>query len=323
MFYFDDGKTITVYFKDGNAAVWSFENPAYSRVKELAKQENWIAIEALHNQPKMLLNSDVKIVNDTLQVENDGQTINYDLKSDDSPVIKFITLLKKKGVIDSRINEIKPFLKKMFQNTFINAVEEIYDFCTAMDFEITKDGNFLAYKNVRDDLGSLWDNGETKHVIGEYTEVKNFCTDRNRTCSAGLHFCSKGYLSEYRGDKTIIVEIDPRDVVSIPTDYNNKKGRCRRYKTIGILGKDGSLDTTNIEKMTNGKVQIVKTENRRKADKKKAQYKAKVGNRITETVSLMNTHNNDVKKVAEIMNISVETVKRNMRKAKAANKKEE
>ena len=315
MLYFDDGNALTVYLANGDIGVWHKDNPDYAKVKELAKKEEWIEIEVLHNKPKAILEGEVEVTDNAVKIKTkNGST---ELDDDRSSLVKFIKLLKKKGVIDTRIDEIKPFLKKMFENKYIDAVTEIYDFCTQMDFEITKDGNFLAYKNVNDDLSSIWDNGQTKHKIGEYTEVSEFCTDRNQTCSQGLHFCSKGYLSGYSGSKTIIVEIDPRDVVSIPIDYNNMKGRCRRYKTIGILGKDGSLDTTNIEKMTDGKVQTVKTETKRKADKKKAQNQAKTGGRIEETVSLMKVHKGDVKKVAEIMNISVETVKRNMRKAKA------
>ena len=34
----------------------------------------------------------------------------------------------------------------------------------------------------------------------------------------------------------MIVKINPRDVVSIPTDYNNAKGRACRYEVIGEVG---------------------------------------------------------------------------------------
>jgi hypothetical protein len=62
--------------------------------------------------------------------------------------------------------------------------------------------------------------------------------DQNRTCSTGLHFCSESYLSCF-GDstsRTVIVKINPRDVVSIPNDYNNAKGRACRYEVVGELG---------------------------------------------------------------------------------------
>ena len=34
----------------------------------------------------------------------------------------------------------------------------------------------------------------------------------------------------------MILKINPRDVVSIPTDYNDSKGRCCRYEVIGEVG---------------------------------------------------------------------------------------
>ena len=38
--------------------------------------------------------------------------------------------------------------------------------------------------------------------------------------------------------RTMILKINPADVVSIPTDYNNSKGRTCRYEVIGELGVD-------------------------------------------------------------------------------------
>jgi hypothetical protein len=36
----------------------------------------------------------------------------------------------------------------------------------------------------------------------------------------------------------VILKINPRDVVSIPSDYNNSKGRACRYEIAGELGVD-------------------------------------------------------------------------------------
>ena len=241
---------------------------------------------------------------------------------DTNSLLGFIKLLKDKGVVDTDIERIKPFITNMFKNPYIEATTELYDYCKALDFEITDDGCFLAYKNVNKDLSSIYDNGKTKHTIGEYTEVKKFDTNRRTECSSGLHFCSKSYLKSYSGDTTIIVKINPEDVVSIPTDYNFTKGRCRKYLTVGIIGKDGDLHTTNIEAVSEGTVKVVKTKERTKIDKNTAVTKAKEANggRIKETASLMKVHKDDVAKVATIMNISVETVRRNIRKYKQVHK---
>ena len=42
----------------------------------------------------------------------------------------------------------------------------------------------------------------------------------------------------------MIVKISPADVVSIPSDYNNAKGRACKYEVIGEIGNDnGEVDT--------------------------------------------------------------------------------
>ena len=69
MFYFKDNKQLTVYFADGNAAVWQAGNPQFDKVLELCKSSNWVQVEMLHNQAKVLLNNKVTIQGDTLTVE--------------------------------------------------------------------------------------------------------------------------------------------------------------------------------------------------------------------------------------------------------------
>ena len=320
MFYFKDNSQITVYFADGNSAVWKSDNPQFEKVAHMCENNQWIPIQMLHNQAKMLLNNKVTIQGDKLVIETDvskSEVLHIELNTVDTsdPIVAFIKLLKEKGTIDTEIERIKPFLINMFKNPYINAVEEIYEYCLAKDFEITEDGCLLAYKNVRKDFSSIYDNGKTKHAIGQITKVENFDTNRSRECSSGLHFCSKSYLYHYSGDVTIIVKINPMHICAIPKDYNFSKGRCTQYEMVGVMGKDGTLQTTNIEAATGQKT--VKTKTQAKADKKLAQKKAKSGDRLTETADLMKRFKDDVKKVAAQMNISEETVKRNMRKVRA------
>ena len=63
------------------------------------------------------------------------------------------------------------------------------------------------------------------------------CKNRHQTCEQGLHFCSIAYLPNYPGDRIMKVKINPKDVVSIPTDYQFSKGRTWRYEVIGEVPK--------------------------------------------------------------------------------------
>lgn len=300
MLYFKDDERLIVHFANGDVAVWSTDNPEMPHILELCKNAKWGEIEILNNINKALMNSKEIIIEDNT-VKIDGVSV----VNTDTPIMKFIKVLQEKGVVNSEIERIKPFLENMFKNPFINAVQEIYDYCKAMDFEITDDGCFLAYKNVRKDLGSIYDDGATKHKIGEYTEVKMYDTERTNTCSNGLHFCSKSYLRHYTGDVTIIVKVNPMDVVSIPVDYNFAKGRCRKYLTVGILDdKNKMLSDVNESSLDKSVGTILRKESR-----------------IEEAVRLMKKYRDKVNKVAKEMNVSPKTVRRYIQKYKK-NKKD-
>ena len=299
MLYFKDNKQLTVHFANGDVAVWSVTNPEMPHILELCKKAKWGEIETLNNINKAIMNSkNVIVEKDTIKI--DGVSVS----NTNTPIMKFIKILQEKGVVDSEINRIKPFLENMFKNPFIDAVHEIYDYCKAMDFEITDDGCFLAYKKVRKDLGSIFDKGKTKHKIGEYTEVKMYDTERTNVCSKGLHFCSKSYLQYYPGEVIIIVKVNPMDVVSIPVDYNFAKGRCRKYLVVGILGDENKtlkdVDESTLDKSVGT---ILRNESR-----------------IDETVRLMKKYNNNKEQVADEMGISVSTVERNIRKYNERNR---
>jgi hypothetical protein len=62
--------------------------------------------------------------------------------------------------------------------------------------------------------------------------------DKDQTCSSGLHFCSREYLPHYgsaEGGRVVVIKINPQDVVAIPSDYENAKGRCCRYEVLREL----------------------------------------------------------------------------------------
>ena len=84
--------------------------------------------------------------------------------------------------------------------------------------------------------------------------------NRDNTCSTGLHFCSKDYLNSFGGARTVIVKINPRDVVSIPSDYNQTKGRACRYEVVGEIDQDKADQAFTRSVQTNAhRPQVMKT----------------------------------------------------------------
>tara|TARA_Y100000310_G_C20698487_1_gene827442 strand:- start:745 stop:1593 length:849 start_codon:yes stop_codon:yes gene_type:complete len=136
------------------------------------------------------------------------------------------------------------FALNLNRNPSKTAVDELFLFLEDNNLPITFKGKFQAYKNVNDNYKDRHSNS-FDNQIGKVCEVaRNEVDDvRDRTCSYGLHFCSLPYLRNFWGfnGHTMIVEIDPADVVSIPSDYNNTKGRTCKYTVVGEL-KQGHED---------------------------------------------------------------------------------
>ena len=131
------------------------------------------------------------------------------------------------------------FMENLMQNPSKRAVTELYGFLEKNSLPITPDGHFLAYKKVKGDYKDCY-TGTMDNSVGSVVEMERnrVDDDQNRTCSTGLHFCSRDYLNHFGGDRVVIVKINPRDVVSIPNDYNDSKGRACRYEVVDEIDKE-------------------------------------------------------------------------------------
>ncbi len=143
------------------------------------------------------------------------------------------------------------FLDNLYKNPSQSAREELYLFLEANSLPITDDGHFLAYRRVDRDYTSLHSNpdgSKNKNTIGAIVEMPRNMVDidRDSTCSFGLHAASAAYIPYYgvagNGGRTMIVKINPTDVCSIPSDYNNQKLRCCRYEVIGEYEPNDNQD---------------------------------------------------------------------------------
>lgn len=138
--------------------------------------------------------------------------------------------------------DIRPlvrFMDKVALNPNEGTREDLYEWLERSGMPLTEDGDFLAFKKVRDDYKSYHDI-ETDNSIGAKPTCPDADTSRNATCSRGLHFCSYAYLPEYYGNKgrVVIVKINPKDVAAIPSDYGLAKGRAYTYEVIGEVPED-------------------------------------------------------------------------------------
>ena len=125
------------------------------------------------------------------------------------------------------------------ENPSRRAVNELYAFLEHKAMPLTPDGNFLAYKGVREDYTD-WHSGKFRNQVGdEHSMIRNnVCDDANIGCSYGFHAGSLDYAKQYgNGGHLMVVEIDPRDVVSVPLDCEQQKLRTAKYKVVSHFEK--------------------------------------------------------------------------------------
>ena len=127
------------------------------------------------------------------------------------------------------IGHMVRFLENLMMNPSFRAVNELYNFLEAGAIPITENGTFLSYKKIRENWTDVY-TGNFDNSIGAEPEMprNHVNEDSSETCSSGLHVCSYDYLPSFGtspGNRVVICEVHPRDVVSIPDDYNNTKMR--------------------------------------------------------------------------------------------------
>lgn len=152
------------------------------------------------------------------------------------------------------VTHMMKFLDNLMDNPDYRAVRELYGFIEACDLPITSDGHFLAYKIVSNDYKDLY-TGKIDNSIGASPEMaRNMVNpDKDQPCSVGLHVCSKSYLPHYGGfygknvdSRVVIAKVHPRDVVSVPSDYDNAKMRVCRYTVVDEIPWDEIREDTRM-----------------------------------------------------------------------------
>jgi hypothetical protein len=162
------------------------------------------------------------------------------------------------------VEDYKP-LVKFFENVQQNPNEhsrtQLYDWLDARDFTITNEGHIVGYKGVAvigtqgaeggeseptifESLrsGRALVNGEVKNgripqKVGDVVEMprSQVAHDPSTACHAGLHVGTFEYASGYNRGALLEVHVNPRDVVSVPTDASGEKVRVCRYTVVGTL----------------------------------------------------------------------------------------
>jgi len=133
------------------------------------------------------------------------------------------------------VKPLEKFFRNLLDNPSYRAVQELFGFLELSKLPITDDGYFVAYKAVNSKFRDCFTDNMDNSVGAQPTMPRNLVDeDKNRTCSTGLHFAGYEYASNFvpHGGHLMAVRINPKDVVAIPSDYNNQKGRASTYMIV-------------------------------------------------------------------------------------------
>ena len=138
------------------------------------------------------------------------------------------------------------FAKKLALAGSEYVITELFDFVSATDIQIDEEGYVICWKKVQSDYKDIY-SGTFDNSVGQVCEIPAHTVDadRTRTCSTGLHVCSKSYLPHFgarvgEGSRVVKVRVHPRDFIAIPTDYGNAKARVSRYEVIADVTEEMS-----------------------------------------------------------------------------------
>jgi hypothetical protein len=250
--YIVQGSNITVVIGNQPHTI-SKSHITYNKVLEAIKASDWDLVKNIIEPIKVVLNYGQG------NVSVQGEKLFWKGKEMHNALSNRMVAMLQDGF---PVEPLVAFMENLMTNPSKRAVDELYGFLEKNSLPITPDGHFLAYKKVRQNYFDCH-TGKMDNSVGKVVEMERNEVDDNKdqTCSTGLHFCSQEYLPHFGGgdSRVVIVKINPRDVVSIPTDYNNAKGRACRYEVIGEVGANPD-DKVEFDKPVQHNANSVKVE---------------------------------------------------------------
>jgi hypothetical protein len=143
-------------------------------------------------------------------------------------------------------------LKRLERNPSAASRSQLFGWLKAGGFTITTEGLIVGYKSVltnglsahggREPVTVVHQNGEVDQVTGQVPYpvgatvfMPRHYVDDNRQsgCSVGLHVGTYAYAENF-SQQTLVVLVDPADVVSVPADHGCAKMRVCRLRVAAL-----------------------------------------------------------------------------------------
>lgn len=221
---------------NGKNYLVSTDHPAYEKLLHSYKSndtqmflDNWNVASAIKRQVE-----DSSLVDSGVTVTEDG--VFYDGEPVDKFVCDHILEMVRQGF---DIQPMVKFLENLYQNPDKHSVDQLYKFLQHKNMPITDDGCFIGYKTVRENYKDKY-TGTIDNSVGQVVKMRRnaISNNPNHHCDQGLHVGALSYAGpggwyNSGGDKVVLVKVNPRDAVSVPSDHNFTKLRVCEYEVIG------------------------------------------------------------------------------------------
>jgi len=230
------GKSLT-FFLNGRPQTFDGSHPNFQKIVDAVTANDLNALETLTNVRQFV----AKVTEGNVVITEDSEVLFRGVEVPEYLAERIISH-HEAGI---PILPLCNFAEKLMSNTNASVRNDLYRWLEVGNMPVYEDGDFMAYKTVRSDFTPVHKGPYGKsQKPGEVVEMPRSECDENRenTCSRGLHFCSYSYLPSFgygnEGQTVIVLKINPKDVTSIPTDYNNAKGRCCRFEVVSEILSD-------------------------------------------------------------------------------------
>lgn len=179
---------------------------------------------------------------------------NVELKEEGSKITN-----KLAKFISSEYSRVKYKLKKSPKNYFVGYAQNSKELiCTPSSSRLEKVEGTLdnLYKELSNEKSSpVYTDAHSRTFtikIGEVVSMprENCNSNQNQTCSTGLHVAGKSWLSQgYFGKHSLMVLVNPADVVAVPPSDNYGKMRVCAYYPVQLIERDekGNIIDNEIE----------------------------------------------------------------------------
>lgn len=180
-----------------------------------------------------------------------GGRVYFDGDEVDDALTQQVVRFAAEGVEDWK--PLVAFYEKLQTNPLRHSREQLYSFLRAHDFTITPSGDLIAYKGVSGDSNGGYQSGSSGHAIRNGEDINGYIPnavgdviemprsevvhDPGAHCSVGLHVGTFDYAQSYAHGAMLKVEVNPRDVVSVPHNAGGGKVRVCRYRVLEIIGE--------------------------------------------------------------------------------------